>query len=198
MSSSSEPHTFTSPCRRPEPSISSPGSWSGVLGLWFGAAIAERRLPFRRLPRPFYLLSIAVCVFFMGVRHGWFGPHLSPQSFGLLLDKWQIGSLRLLNLSAFALFLYGSRTVVKRIVNIPPFLILGKASLEVFCAHLFFVFVGLGLLSGDAGQLHGIRATLLIVMTFSGMFLVALRTNHRQQNDAHRIHPIPTDAASPS
>jgi hypothetical protein len=169
-----------------------------VLGLWFGASIAERRFPLVRLPRALYLLSIAICIFFMGVRHDWFGPHLSQQSFGLLLDKWQIGPLRLLNLAAFAVFLYGSRTVVKRIVSIPPFLILGKASLEVFCAHLFFVFVGLGLLSGDAGQLHGFRAVLLLVMTFSGMFLVALRTNHRQQNGARRVRPLPNDAASPS
>jgi hypothetical protein len=170
-----------------------------VLGLWFGASIAEGRLSQLRLPRPLYLLSAAICIFFMGVRHDWFGPHLSQQTFGLLLDKWQIGSLRLLNLSAFALFLYGSRTVVKRIVNIPPFLILGKASLEVFCAHLFFVFVGLGLLSGDAGQLHGFRAALLILMTFSGMFLVANRENNRQQqNRTPSVDPIPTDAASHS
>jgi hypothetical protein len=170
-----------------------------VLGLWFGASIAEGRLSQLRLPRPLYLLSAAICIFFMGIRHDWFGPHLSQQTFGLLLDKWQIGSLRLLNLSAFALFLYGSRTVVKRIVNIPPFLILGKASLEVFCAHLFFVFVGLGLLSGDAGQLHGFRAALLILMTFSGMFLVANRENNRQQqNRTPSVDPIPTDAASHS
>ena len=170
-----------------------------VLGLWFGAAIAERRLTLFRLPRPLYLLSVAICIFFMAVRHSWFGPHLSPQTFGLLLDKWQIGPLRLLNLSAFALFLYGSRTVVKRIVTIPPFLILGKASLGVFCAHLFFVFVGLGLLSGDAGQLHGLRATLLILMTFSGMFLVANREiNRQQQNRTSGVRPLPTDIASQS
>jgi len=168
-----------------------------VLGLCFGSFIAGRRRPFPRLPSSLYLLSTAICVFFLGVRHSWFGPHLSAQFFGMQLDKWQIGPLRLLNLTAFALFLYGSRAVVKRIVSIEPFLTLGKASLEVFCAHLFFVFVGLALLSGDAGQLHGVRAALLILMTFSGMFLVALRAiNRQQQNGAHHVHPYPTDVAS--
>jgi hypothetical protein len=170
-----------------------------VLGLWIGASIAERDLPFTKLPRSIYLLSASLCLFFMGVRHSWFGPQLSPQFFGLQLDKWQIGPLRLLNLAAFAIFLYGSRSVVKRIVSVEPFLTLGKASLEVFCAHLFFVFVGLGLLSGDAGQLHGFHAGLLIILTFSGMLLVAIRENNRhQQNGTPTVDPCPSDAASQS
>jgi hypothetical protein len=169
-----------------------------VLGMWIGASIAERDLPFHRLPRSIYFLSAAICLFFMGVRHSWFGPHLSPQFFGLQLDKWQIGPLRLLNLAAFAIFLYGSRSVVKRLVTVEPFLTLGKASLEVFCAHLFFVFVGLALLAGEAGQLHGIRAALLILLTFSGMFLVALRAiSRQQQNGTPRADPYPRDAPTP-
>jgi hypothetical protein len=154
-----------------------------VLGLWFGASIAERKLSMPRLPRTIYLASGIICVFFMGVRHEWFGPHLIPQTFGMQLDKWQIGPLRLLNLAAFAVFLYGSRRVVKRVISIEPFLTLGKASLEVFCAHLFFVFLGLAMLSGESSQLHGFRAAVLVVITFSGMLLVAIREVHRQ----HRI-----------
>lgn len=169
-----------------------------VLGLWIGASIADRDRPFNRLPRAIYFVSAAVCLFFMGVRHSWFGPHLSPQFFGLQLDKWQIGPLRLLNLVAFAIFLYGSRSVVKRLVTVEPFLTLGKASLEVFCAHLFFVFVGLALLAGDAGHLHGVQAALLILLTFSGMFLVAVRENNRQQqNGTPRVDPYPSDAPTP-
>lgn len=151
-----------------------------VLGLWFGASIAERKLTMPRLPRVIYAGSILLCVFFMGVRHEWLGPHLTPQTFGMLLDKWQIGPLRLLNLAAFAVFLYGSRAIVKRIITIEPFLTLGKASLEVFCSHLFFVFLGLAMLSGDSGQLHGMRAAVLVVITFTGMLLVAVREVNRQ------------------
>jgi hypothetical protein len=151
-----------------------------VLGMWFGASIAERKLSMPRLPRTIYAASILLCLFFMGVRHEWFGTHLTPQSFGMLLDKWQIGTLRLLNLAAFAVFLYGSRAVVKRVITIEPFLTLGRASLEVFCSHLFFVFLGLAMLSGDSSQLHGMRAAVLVVVTFSGMLLVAVREVHRQ------------------
>lgn len=151
-----------------------------VLGLWFGASIAERKLSMPRLPRTIYFASIAICVFFMGVRHEWFGPYFTPQTFGMQLDKWLIGPLRLLNLAAFAIFLYGSRSVVKRIISIEPFLTLGRASLEVFCSHLFFVFLGLAMLSGESSQLHGMRAAVLVVITFSGMLLVAIREVHRQ------------------
>lgn len=170
-----------------------------VLGLWVGASIVDRDPPVLRLPRFVYLSSAIVCLFFMGVRHSWFGSQLSPQVFGLQLDKWQIGPLRMVNLFAFALFLYGSRSVVKRLVSIEPFLTLGKASLEVFCAHLFFVFAGLALLHGDAGQVHGIEAALLILMTFSGMFLVAMRqSNNRQHgNPSPKVDPCPNDAPTP-
>jgi hypothetical protein len=105
----------------------------------------------------------------------------------------------MVNLFAFGLFLYGSRRLVKRLVSVEPFLTLGKASLEVFCAHLFFVFVGLALLHGDASQVRGIEAALLILMTFSGMFLVANRQiNNRPHRDRSRkVDPYPKDAPTP-
>jgi hypothetical protein len=43
---------------------------------------------------------------------------------------------------------------------------LGKASPHVFCAHLAFVFVGLGFLYGTVSQLHGFYAVGLVALTF--------------------------------
>ena len=61
---------------------------------------------------------------------------------------------------------------------IEPFPTLGKASLRVFCAHIFFVFVGLALLYGDFNadgldQLHGLPAIALLAVTFTALILVA-------------------------
>lgn len=166
-----------------------------VLGLWIGACSAEGELPFKKLPRFIYPLSSAICLFFIGVRHSWFGPRLDQQIFGLQLDKWQIGPLRLINLIAFACVIYWLRKIVVRIIAVEPFLTLGKASLEVFCAHIFFVFVGLALLYGQVSQLHGIYAAILVVFTFSGMLLVAIREVNRQDRDrSPKIDPCPTDA----
>jgi hypothetical protein len=79
-----------------------------------------------------------------------------------------------LNLLAFTIVFYWLRKYVLRIVSIEPFLTLGKASLQVFCAHVFFVFIGLGLLYGEMEQLQGVTAIALVVVTFAALILVAL------------------------
>jgi hypothetical protein len=154
-----------------------------VSGMWIGAASAQGRLPFASLPRFVYPISAAVCLFFIGIRHEWLGHSLTPQILGLQLDKWQIGPLRLLNLIAFSCVLYWSRKLVTRLVMVEPLLTLGKASLEVFCAHVVFVFVGLALLYGEVGQLHGIDAAGLVAFTFTGLILVALREVSRKRRE---------------
>jgi hypothetical protein len=170
-------------------------AWQGVwiLGLWMGARSATGEVPLRRITGPIAALSGVVCAFFIGVRHGWLGPHLTEQSLGLQLDKWQIGPLRVLNLLAFTIVFYWLRKYVLRVVAIEPFLTLGKASLHVFCAHLFFVFVGLTLLYGDLEQLQGITAIALVVVTFAALILVAVnevRKRHRDR-DARRRDEAP-------
>jgi hypothetical protein len=154
-----------------------------VSGMWIGAASQRGRLPFASLPRLLYPASAAICLFFVGVRHEWLGHFLTPQVLGLQLDKWQIGPLRLLNLMAFTCVLYWSRKLVARVVMVEPFLTLGKASLEVFCAHIVFVFVGLALLYGEVSELHGIYADGLVAFTFTGLILVALREVHRKRRE---------------
>jgi len=146
-----------------------------VLGMWIGARSAEGPVPFQRLPRFAYPLSVIVCLVFLGARHGWFGPHLDQQALGMTIDKWQIGPLRLLNFAAFACLLYWIRRPAVRVLQIPPLVTLGRASLEVFCAHLIFVFTGLALLYGETTQLQGAYAVGLITLTFAGLLAVALR-----------------------
>jgi hypothetical protein len=95
---------------------------------------------------------------------------------GMQLDKWQLGPLRLVNLVAFACVIYWSRRLLTRLFMIEPFIMLGKASLQVFCAHLAFVFVGLALLYGTVNQLHGFHVVGLVALTFVSLIFVALHT----------------------
>ncbi len=150
-------------------------AWQAVwmAGLWIGAKSAQGEVPLKRLPVWSVGLSAAVCVFFLGVRHQWLGPALTPEKFAFALDKWHIGPLRVLNLVAFSIVFYWLRRIVLPIVAIEPFLTLGKASLEVFCAHIIFVFLGLALLYNDVAQLHGLTAIILLTVTFTGLFLLA-------------------------
>ncbi len=150
-----------------------------VVGMWIGARTATETEPFRRVPGWLAATSVAACAFFIGVRYSWLGPHLTPQKLVFELDKWQIGPLRVVNLIAFAIFFYWLRKFALKLVGIEPFLTLGKASLRVFCAHIFFVFVGLALLYGDFNadgldQLHGMTAITLLIVTFVALFLVAM------------------------
>ncbi len=152
-------------------------AWQGVwiAGLWLGAKSAQGDVPLRRLPKEVIASCGVICLFFIAVRHGWLGPYLTQDSFKLSLDKWQIGPLRVLNLAAFLVICHWLRRYLVRLVAIEPFLTLGKASLQVFCAHVVFVFVGLALLYQDIPQLHGLRAYGMLLLTFTGLILVAVR-----------------------
>jgi hypothetical protein len=170
-------------------------AWQAVwiAGLWLGAKSAMGSMPLRKIPAWAVAVSCAVCLFFIGIRHGWLGPHLTQQALGLQLDKWQIGPLRVLNLITFTIVAYWLRKYVVRAVSREPFLTLGKASLQVFCAHIFFVFVGLALLYGEVEQLHGITAVALLTVTFLALIQVAVnevrkgRTEREQRRKEENI-----------
>jgi hypothetical protein len=160
-----------------------------VSGLCIGAASAQEGRSFRRPPRILYQVSALICIFFIGVRHNWLGNHLTQQTLGLQLDKWQLAPLRVVNLIAFACVIYWSRKLLTRLFLIEPFIMLGKASLQVFCAHLAFVFVGLGFLYGTVSQLHGFYAVGLVALTFVGLILVALRKIRHESQEQTTNNP---------
>jgi hypothetical protein len=158
-------------------------AWQAVwiAGLWLGAKSAAGEVPLKRIPGYAVAVCALVCLFFIGVRHGWLGPYLTQQALGMKLDKWQIGPLRVINLVTLTVVFYWLRKYVLRFVAIEPFLTLGKASLHVFCAHVFFVFVGLALLYNDVPELHGWVALALLAGTFAGLILVAAREVRKQR-----------------
>jgi hypothetical protein len=166
-----------------------------LLGMWIGARSAdpppEGGLPFRHLPSYAYPVAAVICLFFLGVRHDWLGPHLTQEAFGVRLDKWQLAPPRMLNLIAFCILIYWFRKPVKRIVLIEPFLTLGKASLEVFCAHIVFVFIALALLYGEITQLYGIYAAATLIVTFTGLILVAIREVRIKRSETMRARTLP-------
>ncbi len=102
-----------------------------------------------------------------------------------------------LNLLAFSCLIYGSRKFLTRMVMVEPLLTLGKASLEVFCAHLFFVFMGLALLYGEMDELHGRSAICLLIVTFAGLMLVAIREVRRKQKARRQETPVESFRAAP-
>jgi hypothetical protein len=172
-------------------------AWQALwtVGLWMGARTAMEREPFRQVPRWLAASAAATCLFFIGIRYGWLGPHLTPQVLAIPLDKWQIGPLRVVNLIALSVFFFWLRKYVLRIIAIEPLPTLGKASLRVFCAHIFFVFVGLALLYGDFNadgldQLHGLPAIALLAITFTALILVALDEVRKKRRRPANTPPV--------
>jgi hypothetical protein len=161
-----------------------------IVGLWLGARSAYHQSILRKVPGWVAPCSCVVCLFFLGVRYSWLGPHLTQQALGVQLDKWQLGPLRVLNMASFAIVLYWMRKYLVRWVAIEPFLTLGKASLHVFCTHVAFVFIGLAFLVRDVGQdvsapaeqLHGVSAAILILVTFTVLLLVAIREVRKRRS----------------
>jgi len=183
-------------------------AWQGVwvVGLWLGARSATVSAPARRVPGWLAALSAGVCLFFIGIRFAWLGPHLTQQVLALELDKWQIGPLRLINLTAFAIVAYWLEKSLVKLVSIEPFVTLGKASLKVFCAHIFFVFAGLALLYGDFNangldQLHGLPAIALLTITFASLIIVAtneVKKKHAERDNRKREAPGAVKGTAPA
>jgi hypothetical protein len=153
--------------------------WIWISGLWIGARAAEGANPLRHIRGRWLIVCFALCIFFIAVRHQWLGPQITPQAFGYSLDKWRIGPLRMVNLVACAGVIYWMRRPLKWLVSREPFTTLGAASMEVFCTHLLFVFVGLFMLYNEVPQLHGIYALSLLAATFAGLMFVATRQVRR-------------------
>ena len=182
--SSSTSPIFQSLCRKQAPSISSHGKPSGSSACGWAQNPPKNDVPLKRIPGYVVGVCALICLFFIGVRHEWLGPHLTQQALGMKLDKWQIGPLRVINLVTFTIVFYWMRKYVLRLVAVEPFLTLGKASLHVFCAHVFFVFVGLAsAFNNDIAQLHGWVAMTLLAVTFCGLVLVAVREVRKQRED---------------
>jgi hypothetical protein len=169
--------------------------WIWIMGMWMGARSVEGELPLHSLPKWTNWIAGALCVFFIGLRHDWLGARLTQENLEILVDKWQLGPLRLLNLVAFVCLLYSLRGAVRWAISHEPFITLGRASIEVFCAHLLFVFVGLALLYGEVPQLHGIYALSLLVATFIGLLYVAQRQVRRKHAQKERSTRAPSPIA---
>lgn len=139
-------------------------------GLWIGAGRPESI--FKVLTSKLSVITaLLVAAAFFLLRH----PILNVQFDALwsgLIDKWHLGALRLLDFSSFAILFAVSRPWLARWFTISPLLLLGKASLEVFCAHLLFCFAALSFVK-DGTALPAWIQSALIATTLIGLYMVA-------------------------
>jgi hypothetical protein len=149
-----------------------------TLGLWIGAD--GHGSTFKVLTsRMTVIAALLVTTAFFLLRHPILHVEFNSALWSGLIDKWHLGPLRLLDFSCFVILFAVSRSWLARWLTIPPLVSLGKASLEVFCAHLLFCFAALSFIVDGPGLPAWIQSA-LISATLIGLYFVAkLSVNSR-------------------
>lgn len=154
-----------------------------VLGVWAGVRWAKNDLPVENFAKRLWVPAAFIAAALLALRY-WqiFGLDLGRLS--VLFDKWQLGVVRLINFTAVAVLLIQFRAFVKPLA-IRPLVLLGQSSLQVFCTHFVFCFIGIGMM-GSAARIYGWPQFALIALTFAALLIVA------------KLHAKPEPAANTS
>jgi hypothetical protein len=142
--------------------------WLG--GLFCGVRWAKNELPVEAWAKRWLIPAAVVVPILLALRYS-VGRGVELGMFEVSFDKWHLGVVRLINFAAITALLIRFQSVVKPIA-IRPLVIMGQASLQVFCAHLLFCFIGLAIM-GDAPTVNGWHQFALLAITLSGMLLTA-------------------------
>ena len=141
-----------------------------ILGIWCGVRWAKDDLPAEKLARRMWMPAGVIVTALIALRYAQiYGLDLGR--FSPLFDKWSFGVMRPIDFAAAAILLIRFRAVVKPLA-IRPLVLMGQSSLQVFCTHFFFCFLGVGML-GTAERIFGWRQFALVAGTFAALLLVA-------------------------
>jgi hypothetical protein len=141
-----------------------------VLGLWFGVRWARGDLSVQDWAKPLLIPAAIIAPVLLAMRYA-VGNGVELGIFEVCFDKWHLGVVRLINFAAIAALLIRFPSVLRKL-SVRPLVQMGQASLQVFCAHLFFCFAGLTLM-GNALMLKGWEQVMLSAITLSGLWLTA-------------------------
>jgi hypothetical protein len=141
-----------------------------ILGLWFGVRWGQDNLEVEKWARRAVVPAAIVFAILLPLRYA-VGRWVDLGAFEPLFDKWHFGVVRLINFAAVAALLIYFQRILKPLA-VRPLVLLGQASLQVFCVHLLFTFAGLTLL-GNAAMLSAWKQVVLLAATFGAMLLTA-------------------------
>lgn len=157
-----------------------------LMGLWCGVRWANDDLPVGNWVKRFTVPAAVVAAAFLGVRYALnYGFELG--AFEPAFDKWHFGVARIINFAAVGVLLVRFQRFWKPI-GIRPLVFMGQASLQVFCAHLPFCFLGLAIM-GEKPMLAGWEQVALPVLTLATLVLVAWKVAEGKGKAKRR--PIP-------
>jgi hypothetical protein len=141
-----------------------------ILGLWFGVRWAQGNLPVETWARRVLIPAALITAVLLPVRYA-VGRGVELGAFEPMFDKWHFGVIRLINFAAVAALLIRFQSILKPLA-VRPLVLMGQASLQVFCVHLLFTFAGLTLL-GNATILSAWQQIALLAATLGAMLVTA-------------------------
>ncbi len=140
-----------------------------IFGMWCGVRWARNELPAQRWAARAWKPGVVVALALLAARYAQLaGVDIGPLE---LYDKWHLGVVRFVDFAAVASILIRFRDVLEPLAA-RPLVIMGQASLYVFCAHFVFCFAGLAL-SGSSDHVAGWLQFALLAVTFVALLGVA-------------------------
>jgi hypothetical protein len=149
--------------------------------LWIlGLAAGQARFP-AHWPKWVLILCGAIAATLFVCRHTAFDALTGPGLFDFLVDKWRLGILRLIDGAVLGILLlrFGSPLADSYLGG--KLAVMGRASLEVFSAHLIFCFLFLGIGQGPDAHFTLGQSVAIIAITFAGMYVVAWRVERHRK-----------------
>jgi hypothetical protein len=167
-----------------------------LVGLWLGVRWAKDDLHLN-WAKQMTIPAVIVAVFFLVLRYAQIDGVLTFGRSGLLFDKWDFGVGRIVNFTAVAALAIRFQSALRPFA-IRPLIMLGQASLPVFCVHLLCVFFALTIMGTDP-IMRDWKAVVIVIGSLSAVLVTAkFATNLRAKAGRNRATgpklPIPPPA----
>jgi hypothetical protein len=167
-----------------------------LVGLWLGVRWAKDDLRLDWIKRV-TIPAVILAVFFLVLRYAQLDGILTFGRSGLLFDKWDFGVGRIINFTAVAALAIRFRSALRPLA-IRPLVMLGQASLPVFCVHLLCVFFALTIMGTDP-IIRDWKAVVIVIGSLSAVLVTAkFATNLRAKAGRNRTTgpklPLPSAA----
>lgn len=156
-----------------------------MVGLWMGTTYATAGT-LGRIPRSAVAAAIVIGAIGFVWRHviGQ-AAFLDHPSLNLLIDKWRLGPLRLLDLFALvALAMHFEPWLTRHLPRVKPLEQLGAASLPVFCTHLVIALLALAVLGNPTPDRPIAIDIGLLLSSFALLYSVALLSERIDKHTA--------------
>jgi len=151
--------------------------WMAWQALWVaGLCLGAREKPLPRFPlwvvMPAAIYAAGMLLWRQAVGQD---PMPGVPAIAMLLDKWTLGPLRVLNFASVFVLLVSFGPWLKRVLPRPlPLELLGRHSLSVFCAHLVIALFTLAFFGSTQVVRPWSTDVALLAGAFAGLFAVAM------------------------